>query len=361
MDKRTDIWAFGCVLYELLTGKPAFHGEDITDILAAVVRAEPDWQALPAATPVKIRDLLRRCLQKDKTLRLRDAGDARIEIHEAQIAPATLQPTSTTQIWPGVISRRAVVGVVVVLIAALVGGFAVWNLKPAPAVARPVTRTVITLPPGQQLASLDNGPAIALSPDSTHLAYAAIQGGTQQLYLRAMDSLEARPVPGTEGGFGPFFSPDDQWIGFFADGKLKKISVQGGAAVTLCDAAPPVPVGGASWGEATEQSCSHPSMRLPLSAKFPWHGGTPQPLTTLDKEAGEITQRWPQVLPGSKAVLFTSSTNATNYEDADIVAVTRWLPDSERRCNAAASMAATARADTLSMCTKARCSPCPST
>ena len=114
---------------------------------------------------------------------------------------------------------------------------AVWNLKPAPAPApQPVTRTVITLPPGQQLAGLDNGPAVALSPDGTHLAYVARQGGTQQLYLRAMDSLEAKPIPGTEGAVNPFFSPDGQWLGFFAGGKLKKVSVSGGAALTLGDA-----------------------------------------------------------------------------------------------------------------------------
>ena len=113
------------------------------------------------------------------------------------------------------------------------------------ALPQPVTRTVITLPPGQQLAGLDNGPAVALSPDGTHLAYVARQGGIQQIYLRAMDSLEAKPIPGTEGAANPFFSPDGQWLGFFAGGKLKKVSVSGGAALTLGDAAYSF---GASWG-----------------------------------------------------------------------------------------------------------------
>src|SRR5438445_3716265 len=123
---------------------------------------------------------------------------------------------------------------------------AVWNFKPAPAPPpKPISRLTITLPPGQQLAGLDSGPSVALSPDGTHLAYVARQVGTQQLYLRTMDSLEAKPIPGTEGGVSPFFSPDGQWLGFFAGGKLKKVSVSGGAALTLGDAAKPH---GASWG-----------------------------------------------------------------------------------------------------------------
>ena len=130
------------------------------------------------------------------------------------------------------------------LLGAAISGLAIWNLKPSP--PRPVSRLTITLPPGQQLAGLDAGSAVALSPDGTHLAYVARQGGTQQLYLRAMDSLEARPIPGTEGAMEPFFSPDGQWLGFFAGGKLKKVSVSGGAAVTLGDAAIPAgPVGAA--------------------------------------------------------------------------------------------------------------------
>jgi serine/threonine-protein kinase len=129
------------------------------------------------------------------------------------------------------------------LIGAVIASLATWNLKPA--LIQPVSRLTITLPPGQQLAGLDNGPAVGLSPDGTHLAYAARQGGAQQIYLRAMDSLEAKPIPGTEGAVNPFFSPDGQWVGFFADQKLKKVSVNGGAAVTLSDA---VYSYGASWG-----------------------------------------------------------------------------------------------------------------
>jgi serine/threonine-protein kinase len=129
------------------------------------------------------------------------------------------------------------------LLGAAIASVVVWNLKPLP--PQPVSRTVINLPPGQQLAGLDNGPAAVLSPDGTHLAYVARQGGTQQIYLRAMDSLDAKPIPDTEGAIEPFFSPDGQWLGFFASGKLKKVSVNGGAAVNLADVAGH---GGASWG-----------------------------------------------------------------------------------------------------------------
>src|ERR1700730_10495829 len=153
VDKRTDIWAFGCVLYELLTCKQAFHGEDVTDILAAVVKGEPDWQTLPRSTPTKIRDLLRRCLQKDMNRRVRDAGDVRIEIEEALAAPASSESISPARsvLAPG--RRMLILSLGMLLLGAVVTGLAVWNLKPSPSPPpRPVSRTVIALPPGQQLA-----------------------------------------------------------------------------------------------------------------------------------------------------------------------------------------------------------------
>jgi Tol biopolymer transport system component len=297
-DKRTDIWAFGCVLYELLTGKQAFHGETFTDITAKILTGEPDWRALRAETPDQIRQLLRRCVQKDKSLRLRDAGDARIEIQDALSAPASGKPKGAGVSWRGVGWKKATgLGFVAVALLAL-GGIVAWYLKPlAP---QPVTRTVINLPPGQQLAGMEYGPAVALSPDGTHLAYLARQGGTQQLYVRAMDSLEARSIPDTEGAFAPFFSPDGQWVGFFAGQKLKKVSISGGAALTLGDAgATPT---GASWG-------SRGMIALATTAggvlqQVPDAGGMPHALTHFDK--GENTHRWPEYLPGGTAVLFTA-------------------------------------------------------
>jgi Tol biopolymer transport system component len=310
VDKRTDIWAFGCVLYELLTGKQAFTGDDITDILAAVVRAEPDCQALPSATPVKIRDLLRRCLQKDKTLRLRDAGDARIEIQEALAAPATAAaPTAGTATggWRERLAWAAAAALALTTIAFVIG----FVLR-APKPPQPM-RLSAEIGADASLYTT-YGPAAILSPDSTRLALVA-SGPDQKrrIYVRALDQLQATVLSGTENALDPFFSPDGQWIGFFSDGKLRKISVQGGAAVTLCDA--PNERGG-SWGE-DGAIVYEPDNQVALS-KVSSAGGTPQPLTTLDKQAGETTQRWPQVLPGAKAVLFTSSISA-NYEDANIV------------------------------------------
>jgi serine/threonine protein kinase len=214
VDKRTDIWAFGCVLYELLTGRQAFHGETTTEILAAVLRGEPDWQLLPTSTPVKILDLLKRCLQKDLRRRLHDVADSRIEIEEALAAPAMAEPArkniQTFRRW------GLILGVGGLLSVAGVTGLNSWNVKPSP--PQPVTRTVINLPSGQHLAGLENGSAVALSPDGTKLAYVARQGDTQRLYLREMDRLDATPIPGTDGAINPFFSPDGKWLGFFAGG-----------------------------------------------------------------------------------------------------------------------------------------------
>jgi Tol biopolymer transport system component len=306
VDKRTDIWAFGCVLYELLTGRQAFQGDATTEILAAVLREEPEWKALPVSTPTKIRDLLRRCLQKDASRRARDAGDVRIEIEETLTAIGTPESAATAK-GIHVLRRQGLfVGLGALLLGAIVTGLSVWNLKPAPAPApQPVSRLVVNLPPGQQLAGLESGPALALSPDGTHLVYVARQGGIQQVYLRAMDSLESTPIPGTEGAVNPFFSPDGQWVGFFAGQKLKKVSVSGGAALTLGDATAP---SGASWG--SQGIIAFAPVNFSVLQQTPEAGGAPQTLTRFEK--GENTHRWPEFLPNGKAVLFAAGTGFSN-------------------------------------------------
>jgi serine/threonine-protein kinase len=314
VDKRTDIWAFGCVLYELLTGEQTFAGDDITDILAAVVRAEPDWQTLPPATPVKIRDLLRRCLQKDKTQRLQAAGDARIEIQEALTAPKDAGAVTAGSRMRGWRERVAWPAAAVLALIAIALAIVLVLRAPKPPQAMRLSAEI-----GAD-ASLytDYGPSAILSPDGTRLAFAVTGSDRKRrIYVRSIDQLQATALSGTENAGDPFFSPDGQWIGFFADGKLKKISVQGGAAVTLCDV--PDDRGG-SWGDDGTIVFA-PSNRVALS-KVSSAGGMPQPLTALDKEAGENTQRWPQVLPGGKAVLFTSNTvggTTAGFEDSDIV------------------------------------------
>jgi serine/threonine-protein kinase len=299
VDKRTDIWAFGCVLYEMLTGKQAFRGETISDTIAAVLEREPAWQMLPPSTPAKIRDLLRRCMQKESQRRLRDIGDARIEIEEALAAPAKVESTAPVKDNRALGRRPLILGLGALFLIAVIASLVTWILKPSS--PQPVTRTVVSLPPGQQLAGLEDGPAVALTPDGTLLAYVARQGGSQQLYLRAMDSLESKPIPDTEGATEPFFSPDGQWLGFFAGGKLKKVAVSGGAALILGDAPQPY---GAGWGSQGMIAFT-PANLLGLQ-QVSDAGGTPQPLTRL--ENGEVSHRWPEFLPGGKAVLFAFGT-----------------------------------------------------
>jgi eukaryotic-like serine/threonine-protein kinase len=308
--KATDIWAFGCVLYELLSGHAAFEGDDITEILAAVVRAEPDWNRLPESTPQSIRQLLRRCLRKDRRHRLQDATDVRIEIEDALSAPAAVVQTFP-KINRGAIWRWTMISSLACLIAAAIAGLAVWNLKPKPSV--PVSRSIFFLPPGQRLPDLAQQ-AVALSPDGKQLVYVASANGAQQLYWRSMDSFDAKAIPGTEGGTAPFFSPDSKWLGFFAEHKLKKVSIAGGATVTLCDAAD---LRGATWGP-NDTIVLSPAASGGLSVVSA-EGGTLQPLTTLDSKKREISHRWPEFLPGGGAILFNSSNANSPFSEARIV------------------------------------------
>jgi len=304
VDRRADIWAFGCVLYELLTGKRAFDGETVTDTLAAVIRAEPDWPRLPAATPMRVRVLLQRCLQKDPKQRLRDIGDARISLDEVLSGAPDLAPVGGAEVPVVPLWRRVVLwsaGLLAVALASVSG----WILKPTPSPPpRPVMRFTISLPPGQRMAGLGQ-PALALSPDGSRLAYVASQGDSaQQIYVRAMDSGEAKPIFGTEGATAPFFSPDGQWLGFFADGKLKKIGVNGGVAQPLTDAS--VLFRGAAWGS---QGAIVLSTVGPGLQEIRDTGGSPRPLNQT--ATGEGDQSWPDFLPGSKAVLYCAETTAT--------------------------------------------------
>jgi aminoglycoside phosphotransferase (APT) family kinase protein len=298
VDRRADIWAFGCVLYEMLTGKQAFTGETVTESLAAVIMKDPDWSQLPPKTPMRFRVLLQRCLQRDVRQRLQAMGDARISLDEvlsgAPEGASTIGVSSTEGTkggWRQVVLWSSIAALVV----GATVGLAVWNLKPSP--AKPVTRFTIMLPPGLHLVGLGE-PALALSPDGTKLAYVAMtQGGSApQIYVRAMNTMETRSIPGTEGATDPFFSPDSQSLGFFADGHLKKISVNGGAALTLADAPTNY---GASWGS---QGMIVFAPDLTGFQQVAEGGGAPQPLTHLEK--GDVTHTAPKFLPSGKAVLF---------------------------------------------------------
>ena len=297
VDKRTDIWAFGCVLFEMLTGKQAFEGKDATEILAPVVKTEPDWSRLPASAPAKVRDLLRRCLQKDRAQRMQAAGDARIEIQEALATPS-VEPAATSRGLRAFGGRPVFLAAGALLLVAAIAGFAGWTLKLSPAPpAKPVTRTVIDLPPGDQLAAQDN-PAIAISPDGSQIAYVAFHSGTRQIFLRALDSLDAKALAGTEGADTPFFSPDGQWLGFFAGNRLKKISVAGGGAVDL--SAAPSHRGG-TWASQARIFFAAIGTAIFQTSD---DGGVPQPLAQLDN--GETGERWPVFLSAGQSVLFAT-------------------------------------------------------
>src|SRR6202162_3963803 len=243
---RTDIFAFGTVVYEMATGKKCFEGKSQASLIASILQIDPPPISSPQPmTPPALDRVIKRCLAKDPDERCQSAKDLTDELKwiaeggsQVTLAPIAVVKGIRALGWGALI-----LGLGALILGAAIAGLATWNLKPSP--PQPVTRTVINLPPGQQLAGLENGPAVALSADGTHLAYIATQGAPHQLYLRPMDSLEARPIPGTEGAVSPFFSPDGQWVGFFAGGKLKKVSVSGGTALTLGDAAQPL---GASWG-----------------------------------------------------------------------------------------------------------------
>jgi eukaryotic-like serine/threonine-protein kinase len=232
-DKRSDIWAFGAVLYEMLSGKPVFGGTTTVEILSEVLKSEPDWKRLPPSTPEGIRRLLRRCLEKDWKERLRHVGDARIEIRDAQSGPEI-----NSQLRPNVSrSRERLAWASAALLFATVAGLAVvWPRQPAPAPLE--ARLEISTP------STSDPSSFAISPDAKTIVFVATSQGQLQLWLRSLDSVSTRPLAGTDGASLPFWSPDSQSIGFFAEGKLKRIDIDSGSVQPLAEA----PIGqGGTW------------------------------------------------------------------------------------------------------------------
>lgn len=304
----SDMFAFGAVLFELLTGKQVFHGDHVSDILAAVLRAEPDWSRLPANTPPTIRRLLQRCLRKEHRQRWQSATDARIEIEEALTNTVSTGPVAATRVRP--LGRWTVpAGVALLVLACGATGVFVWNLRPAPS-PQPVARLVMPLPSDEQLAM---NSALALSPDGTLLAYVGGADATnnRQIYTRALDTFEIKPLSGTTGAQAPFFSPDGQMIGFFAAGKLRKVSIHGGSVQDICAVARALTAAG-TWGaDDTIIFGSSASAGLyQVSAA----GGEPRVLTTPKQGDAHV---FPRLLPDGKSVLYTIVTGLS-VEDATV-------------------------------------------
>ncbi len=313
--RQADIWSFGVVLYEMLTGASPFGRHTTADTLASVLGKELDWNGLPPDTPPSIRRLLRRCLEKDRRKRLDSAADARLEIEDTLMPPAGERPSSrsaASRARPAGALTWFVTGVLVA--AAIVGGVSwPWNRTRPP--AAPVSRLDAQVGADAFL-SFDLGDAIALSPDGALVAFVAQKRDAErsQLYVRRLAELTAAPLPGTDGAETPFFSPEGNWIGFFSGGKLRKIAVTGGPVVTLCDA----PNGrGAVWnddGTIVFAPFGGPNKFGLL--RVPSAGGTPEPFTTPTGE--NAAHRWPQSLPGNTGILFTASANSGDYLGANI-------------------------------------------
>ena len=325
IDRRVDIWAFGCVLYECLTARRAFAGETLGDVLASVLEREPDWTSLPPATPPHVRALLERCFAKDPRARLRDIGEARVALIGAHgSARAETRPPER---FAATRLRTAAIALSIGFALGVGVGAALYRRAiPDGAGQRPVTRLSVAIPNTELMAPAVGVIALALSPDGRTLAYCAQRDGQILLFLRSLGENEARVVPGSQDAHNPFFSHDGQWVAFFAGEKLKKAPVRGGEPLDLC---PSTGSRGACWLEDGSIVLA-PTMAGGLY-RLPASGGEPEPLTELDSGRNERTHRWPSALPGGEWVLFVVGTTdqVTNYERAVVCAVS--LETKERR------------------------------
>ena len=299
VDKRADIWAFGCVVYEMLTARQPFGGETMTDTLAAIVKEAPDWAALPDSTPPPLRRLLEHCLVKDPKQRLRDIGDARIALE--RIVAGSPERTDSR---PAPAGRFGIAHLAVAVAAAApVASLATWWLaRPTPAPAPPLARFVTPLA-SDALPLRGNGAGVAFSPDGTSVVYAAQPAllSAPVLYRRRLNALDVERLPGTEGALAPFFSPDSRWIGFFTDKGLMKLPLDGGAVSKICDRGT---FSRADWAPDGTIVLGTSQIYAPGAlGRVPASGGTPMPLTML---AGKETlHQSPHLLPDGRHVVFT--------------------------------------------------------
>jgi Tol biopolymer transport system component len=301
VDERTDVWAFGCVLYEMLTGRRAFDGEDVTDTIAAVVRGDPDWRALPNDTPAQLTLLLKRCLEKDRRTRITNIGVVRFLLNERLVAEPSLAPLPLPRPPAGParwkVATAAALGVAGGAALVLAG---VWA-RSQPAVVQAPVRFTFAPSSTQALLVQGNDHDIAIAPDGSYVVYRAGPSALQgQLMIRSLNELEARVLPGTASARFPFISPDGRWVGFQVANELRKVAITGGPAqiIARVGGAPR----GASWGDDGFIVFSTADTRS--LQRVDAEGGEPKPITTVDASSREA-HSLPHVLPQSRYALFT--------------------------------------------------------